>query len=364
MNTTGNIKMRNNDRFKNLVKAVPINFVDANYYYSRVLQEVARKTGGAFAKPTYVIFLLTHHCNARCLHCESYNVPTPEHEMTTDEWKNTLDEARDWLGPIDVSFTGGEALLRPDAIELVEHAAMLGFQVELLTNGFPVFGDRAARLAHSGLKRVTMSVDGSTRELHERTRNRKGFYERVISALSSFVSERDAHNLDIEIWAKTAIMNINVNDLPNIARLAKEIGITGVKYQALEPTYYTEQLDDPKWYLKNPLWVTNLNDVSNSIKELKALKAEGYPILNSNENLDLIENYFRDPEGLAFKVHAHEYSKKKPECRDWLGTLQIMPDGGMKMCYRMEPFANARQGSLKKAWMKRAKCWQTDCGYI
>lgn len=338
--------------------------IDFNYYYSRVLQECAYRTGGSFSRPTDVILLMTNHCNARCVHCKSYAVPTPEHEMTTDEWKNTLDELRDWLGAVYVHFTGGEALLRPDAIDIVEHAARIGLQVELLSNGFPITEDRAERLIRSGLKRITVSLDGDSAEIHDVTRGRKRFFDRTEKALRALVHERDARKAATEIHVKTTIMSLNVSSLDKIARFAHQIGLNGVTFQALEPAYYTDQLEDEKWYQNNPLWVTDTAVLDESISQLRKLKSEGYPVNNSNENLELIQKYFRDPDFEKSNIHSHDYSKKKNECRAWAGGLQIMPDGGMKMCHWMEPFANARDGRLKSAWKSRAQCWESDCGYI
>jgi hypothetical protein len=78
----------------------------------------------------------------------------------------------------------------------------------------------------------------------------------------------------------------------------------------------------------------------------------------------MIENYFYAPQQLAYKVHSHDYDKKKQQCRSWMGGLQIMPDGGMKMCHWMDPFANAKNGNLKLAWKNRDRCWKKTCSYI
>jgi hypothetical protein len=111
------------------------------------------------------------------------------------------------------------------------------------------------------------------------------------------------------------------------------------------------------------LWVRDPGRSDRAVAELKALKSDGLPIVNTLENLDMIQRYFQDPGKLAYKVHAHEYSKKKPQCRSWVGGLQIMPDGGLKMCHFMAPFANTRDGKLKSLWKQRKQCWKEPCAY-
>jgi len=83
-------------------------------------------------------FELTERCNNNCIHC-CINQPAGDQialhkELTTDELKRILREAAD-LGALQVRFTGGEPLLRPDFEELYLFARRLGLKVLLFTNG-------------------------------------------------------------------------------------------------------------------------------------------------------------------------------------------------------------------------------------
>jgi len=335
-----------------------------NHYYSRLLQEMAFRTGGSFGKPTGVIVLLTNRCNARCVHCHSWTLESTDNEMNTVEWENTFSQLRKWLGPVFISITGGETLLRRDCVVLARHAAQLGFWVEFLTNGYLLNSEVAKKLVETGVKRIKVSLDGTKPEIHDKIRGREGFFTRALGALQMLATEKKQQKRDVKIWAKTAIMNPNVEDLPNIATLAHQIGIDGVEFQALEPIYYSEQLRDPKWYENNPLWIKDLQKLSEVIRKLKELKIQGDAIINTIENLNMIENYFSAPERFAYKVHSHDYKKKTEQCRAWVGGLQIMPDGGMKMCHWMNSFANVKDGNLKKAWKNRDRCWGRRCQYL
>jgi MoaA/NifB/PqqE/SkfB family radical SAM enzyme len=280
--------------------------------------------------------------------------------MTTDEWLWTLEQLRKWLGPIFLSVTGGEVLLRKDAIDIVTHAARLGFWVEFLSNGWVLDEEKAKRLVNSGIKRMKISLDGSEKHVHDQVRGVKGFYERSSRALQFMAEQMRASGRNLQIYAKTTIMNINVEHLSGIVHLAKRLGIYGVEFQALEPIYYSDQQDDPEWYKDNPLWIDNYGRASRAIGELKQLKAAGYPIINSMENLEMIEAYFLDPAAQAHRVHSHDYKRIKPECHDWAKGLQIDPTGDMRMCHWMEPFGNAMDGNLQKMWKHRSSC--ARCG--
>lgn len=80
---------------------------------------------------------LTERCNNDCIHC-SINRPANDaearaREMTTEQVKDILRQAAG-LGCLQVRFTGGEPLLRPDLPELYLHARRLGMKVLLFTN--------------------------------------------------------------------------------------------------------------------------------------------------------------------------------------------------------------------------------------
>ena len=340
--------------FKKLLKKIN----DPNYCYSWFLNRLAYYTKGSFGKPLSIIVLLTNRCNAHCVHCHSWKFQSSANEMTTEEWKTMFKKLRNWLGPIFISITGGEVLLKKNAIDIAEYAASLGFWVEFCTNGSLLNHEKVRQLIQSGVKRIKISLDGSQAEIHNKIRRRKGFFEKTTNALQMLKNEKDRKKQDIKIWGKTAIMSLNVKDLTNIVKLVQKLGIDGVEFQALEPVYYSTQQKNSLWYKGNPLWITDLAALSQNIQSLREMKIQGYPIINSIENLNMIEHYFYDPDGLAYKVHSHEYEKKNLKCKDWVRGLQIMPDGGMKMCFRMQPFASVKNGNIKKAWKNRIRCWK------
>ncbi len=80
---------------------------------------------------------LTERCNNDCIHC-CINLPAADRtalgrELDTDQVKGILREAAS-VGTLDVRFTGGEPLLRPDFEELYLFARAIGLKVLLFTN--------------------------------------------------------------------------------------------------------------------------------------------------------------------------------------------------------------------------------------
>jgi radical SAM protein with 4Fe4S-binding SPASM domain len=93
---------------------------------------------------------LTERCDNDCIHC-CINLPAGDHaararELSTAQVEGILDQAAA-LGCLQVRYTGGESLLRPDFEELYLYARRLGMKVLLFTNARRITPDLADLLA-------------------------------------------------------------------------------------------------------------------------------------------------------------------------------------------------------------------------
>ena len=88
----------------------------ASYLHKRLYEGVHHRlrtlAGGRWAslcRPTSIALLLTEQCTARCLHCDIWKNTAREENPDAAQWRQVVDDLRDWLGPVQVVFTGGEA---------------------------------------------------------------------------------------------------------------------------------------------------------------------------------------------------------------------------------------------------------------
>jgi MoaA/NifB/PqqE/SkfB family radical SAM enzyme len=126
--------------------------------------------------PVSVTFILTHRCDFACSHC---NIPLAAgEEMTTREVCGAIDELAA-CGMCRASFSGGEALLRPDALAILRHARSRGLTTSLNTNGWQA-ADLMDELAPV-LDMLVVSLEGSP-ERHDR-RRRPGSHARAVRTL-------------------------------------------------------------------------------------------------------------------------------------------------------------------------------------
>lgn len=79
------------------------------------------------------VFIRTYGCNLRCAWCDSaYSWQGNEFtEMSVEE---IIEEVKKY-DCMRVTYTGGEPLLQHDAIELIKALTLLGYEVEVETNG-------------------------------------------------------------------------------------------------------------------------------------------------------------------------------------------------------------------------------------
>ncbi len=109
---------------------------------------------------------LTYRCDNACPHC--YVARPPDYpEMDTAAWRAVLD--RVWEVSIPhVCFTGGEATLRDDLVELVAYAEGLGLVTGLLTNGRRLSDAGLVRaLVEAGLDHVQITLESHAEEVHD-----------------------------------------------------------------------------------------------------------------------------------------------------------------------------------------------------
>jgi radical SAM protein with 4Fe4S-binding SPASM domain len=163
---------------------------------------------------------LTERCNNDCIHC-CINRPANDadaraREMTTEQVKDILQQAAG-LGCLQVRFTGGEPLLRPDLPELYLHARRLGMKVLLFTNArliTPHLADLFARIPP--LVTIEITVYGMRQESYEAVTRVPGSFAQFWRGVNLLLERNvpfvvknallppNRHEIDeFEAWAQT-----------------------------------------------------------------------------------------------------------------------------------------------------------------
>jgi len=168
--------------------------------------------------PIFATFQLTHACNLYCKYCGGdYRDPLPD-ELTPEETQALIENLKR-AGLRYLSLGGGEPTLRKDLVEIVSLASS-GMGVGMVTNGLLLTYELASRLRDAGLSVIDISLDGATAESNDSRRGR-GSFERGIQAIENS-KKAGIPVIDLQ----TTISQLNYAELPQLIRLAMDLGIS------------------------------------------------------------------------------------------------------------------------------------------
>ncbi|MFM9135047.1 MAG: GTP 3',8-cyclase MoaA, partial [bacterium] len=164
---------------------------------------------------------LTDRCSLRCTYCMPADfaewIPSAE-LLTTDELMTVLEVAVE-EGVDEVRLTGGEPLLRPDAVDVVRRINSLPRppRVSLTTNGLRLAA-QAGALRDAGLERVNVSLDTLDRDRFKAMTHRDRFDD-VLAGLAA------ARAAGLEPLKVNTVLMPGVNDdeaVPMLRRALEE----------------------------------------------------------------------------------------------------------------------------------------------
>jgi len=257
---------------------------------------------------------------------------------------------------VQVTFSGGEALLKPFATDLVAHASSIGLFTEALTHGYWPDQARIEALVRARPWRVTVSLDG-VGETHDKVRGRQGFFERTSTSIETLRRVSRQLRLPLKIRLKTVIMAHNLHEVGAVARFAEERGLE-IFYQPIEQNYNT--VEDPRWFEASANWPADPTEAVAAVRELVRLKRMGLPIVNSYAQLEVMVTYFGNPDALRVAVQNHSAHERRPQC-DAMTGLQIQANGDVTVCTGLPPVGNVKTASIRQIWRARPRVWEDAC---
>lgn len=188
-------------------------------------------------KPKWIAWEITRRCNLRCIHCRSASeMEVKGHpDFLTEEAFRIIDDISSYAKPVIV-LSGGEPLIREDVFEIARYGTEKGLRMCLATNGTLVNDDTCKDIKDSGIKIVSLSLDGSTEDIHDNFRNQKGAFSGTISAARLF------KRYGIEFIINSSFTKRNQEEIPKVYRLAKELGATAWYMFMIVPTGRGEEI--------------------------------------------------------------------------------------------------------------------------
>ncbi len=186
------------------------------------------------SRPYALLAEITYRCPLHCPYCSNPVAASlreaPRHpqvvgysngELTTDEWKRVIREAAA-LGVLQIGFSGGEPLVRPDLAELIGAARGANLYTNLITSGIGLDDERVHPLRDAGLDSIQLSFQSDQ------------------SGLSDEIAGARAHQHKLDAAAKIRAAGIplslnfvihrrNIDRLPQMIDLAETLGAERVE---------------------------------------------------------------------------------------------------------------------------------------
>ena len=188
-------------------------------------------------EPKWIAWEITRRCNLHCVHCRSSSaLEIAGHpDFSLDQDRSVLTDIHDYASPVIV-LSGGEPLLRNDVFDLAAFGTDMGLRMCLATNGTLVTSAICRHIKESGIKMVSLSLDGATAAVHDDFRNQPGAFEGTMQAIRLFREH------DIPFLVNSSFTKRNRHEAPNIYRLVKELGATAWYLFMIVPTGRGEEI--------------------------------------------------------------------------------------------------------------------------
>jgi len=157
---------------------------------------------------------ITNNCNLKCIHCfqnapSKSNLPIEILHNILDDYSNNIAEKS------EITISGGEPLLHPNIVDVLDYCDTLGYEVGIFTNGLLL--RKMYKKINDKVNIIQISLDGASQTINDEIRG-KGTYEKIIDAIKLLYHD------DIQIQISATILPMNIFDFKaNIIKLMNTI---------------------------------------------------------------------------------------------------------------------------------------------
>ena len=268
-----------------------------------------------------LFFELTSQCNEHCLHCGSRCDGAASPQVPTEKLLEILADAKARLDTSKtmLCITGGEPLLRKDFFELMTQATEMGYCWGMTTNGTLVTREIARKLAQSGMRTVSVSIDGLA-STHDWFRSRSGSHAEAMRGVENLISEGAFDHVQIT----TIVHARNISELDELFAEFENVDIDSWRLAAIEPM--GRALEHPELMLSD-------EEHRHLLEFIRSKRAEGWPL--SYGCCHFL--------GLDFE---HEVRDAYFLCTAGIYTASITADGDIVSCLDIERRPETIQGNV------------------
>lgn len=288
----------------------------------------------------------TLRCNLSCRHCGSdCKQISAIKDMPKEDFGRVLDSVAAATDPhkVMINITGGEPLCRPDLEECGRMIYEKEFPWGMVTNGLALTPQRYQRLLQSGLRAMTISLDGIG-ETHDWMRGRKGSFERAAAAIKMVIDSGE-----IAFDVVTCVNKRSFTQLADIKEFLIGLGLKNWRLFTVFPV--GRAAEDPELQLSNEEFKGLMEFIKATRKEGRIMAEYGCEGFLGNYEGDVRSHFYICSAGVTIgSVLADGSISACPSIRADYHQGNIYQDDFMEVWNtRFQPFRD-------RSWMHKDEC--------
>ena len=275
--------------------------------------------------PMWLLAELTYACPVQCPYCSNplQISANRKQELTTEQWIDVLSQARE-LGAVQLGFSGGEPLVRPDLAVLIQEATSLGFYTNLITSAIGLDAAKIAAFKAAGLNHIQISFQGSNQESNKKFGGTDSFRHKM--EMTSEVIRQE-----IPLGLNFVLHRQNIHQVAEFLETAELLGAEFVELANTQ--YYGWAKHNQQGLLPSRKQVEHAERVTNDFRS------------RHKGNMDV------------FFVAPDYYDDRPKKCSNgWATTfITVTPEGDVLPCHAAKvipglDFPNVKQHKLSDIW--------------
>ena len=168
----------------------------------------------------------TNHCNLNCIECPTGNnlSTRPKGFIDIDLYKSVIKEVKDYV-IYQMIYFQGEPFLNSNIFELIKYADQNRIYTCTSTNGHYLSKDNCEKIIRSGLKKIIISVDGTTQQTYSKYRI-GGNLSKVIEGIQNLVELKQVYKTKYPlINLQFIVFKHNQLEINDLRKLSRRLGI-------------------------------------------------------------------------------------------------------------------------------------------
>ena len=301
--------------------------------------------------PNHLFIEITTECNLRCKQCHLWmSREDKDKSLKTEEKLDIIRQFYSFNRNGCVVLSGGETMLKTDEFfAITSLCRKLNLKNAANTNATYITNDELVEKTLTlGPSYLVISLDSHIPDIHDYMRGVQGCHSHVINVIKSLVKLKKERypEIDTQILTNSVIFDGNIHLLKDYINFAKEIGIDGVMFQMLSPTFNFQGEDDvffEKHFFKDTTKAKEYIDLI-----IESFRNDGFVIINEND-LQWMKLYIDNPYFIGEQV-----------CNSHERNMIIDSYGDVQLCFNMKsltngkPLGNAREDSLYNLWTSQS----------